>query len=757
MKAAGGLEDPDVRRFKLNAYTGGKVTLPGFDLKVVFDLRSMWKNDGQVPLLLDHDFSQPVGHSNNVAIGEKRITGTGYTSVPGAPRDKVLAAEQNRFAWQLSVGGTCDPGDIELIPEGRSVSVNGRTLQGPFYLAKNYHLREISFVSMGADDEGATATLVAALAAKETKMKFADWLKAQNQDIEKLTAVELQTWRTKYDAAMQAQGNPPGGTPNTPPGQGTGGTPAATDTGGAVGGSTGGSSAQPVTGTVAGSANVGTVQTGATGVAVVGGSVGVPQIGPTTNGTNSSFLENQAREIEQFAQLQTLNAQFGNPTIEVNGNRVPLLAHAARNRFTPEQFELMALRGLRPAAPQTGTRQDNDEERVILQAAFVGAFIARAGKKLDHPFFGSETARDTVSLNAAFKWGVNDQRRQRWMEAAGRFRNYSMIDMVREAVKNEGAVDLERHGHYRNNQHWMRAAFSSMAVVDLFTQSMQAVLLATYQEQQTAGLDAFINYVEVPNFLLNERPRVLLGGNDFERLRPTGTAKDITMSTTGEAYKIARYAAMIRINDETLTNERFDVIKEQPIAMGLGASRIEPELFFQLLLTNPNMKDGQPFFKSGFNRRTGSAISDVNLEAAVNQLGLMKENGQNVNLEATHILHAKSKRFTVARLLKDVAATETSKANVLAGIVQQVYDARLDNGFTSPDDRDVSIAGEPGSWFLGDSRWPGVEMASLLGTNRQVQMDSGTMTEGQWGIWFAAKKDAGVAPLRRESFQKNEA
>ena len=734
LSAAGGV-DPDVRKFKLDGYTGGKVSLPGFDLRVVFELRSMWKNDGQLPLLLDHKFSQPVGHSDNIKISDKSIAGIGLTSVPGEWRDTVLRASDNKFRWQLSVGGTCEPEDIELIPEGRNISVNGRSLQGPFYLARRYHLRELSFVSMGADDEGATATLVASLAARGNKMNFAVWLKTQGHDIDKLSANDLAAWRGKYDAAMLTQGDTAGDPPATPPASTT-------------------PSATPPANTPA-PTPIPPVSTITAPPATV-----PPVNAPVAGNPGDDFLTRQAAQIEQFRALETLNAQFGNPTIEVNGNRISMLAHAATNRWSAQQFELAALRALRPAAPQPATN-NGSEDGMIMQAAFIGAFVARAGINLDHKFFGSPVASDTRSMNAAFKMGVNDNRRQRWMEAAGKFRGLSMIEMVEAVCKAEGVVDLSQHGHFRNNPHWMRAAFSSLAVTDLFTQSMQAVLLATYMEQQSPALDAFISHRDVPNFLLNERPRVLLGGNDFERLLPTATARDITMSTTGESYRIARYAAMIRINEETLTNERFDVIQDQPKALGMAAARIEPELFFALLLANPDMADGDPFFKTSFNKRTSSAITAANLEAAVTQMGIIKENGHTVNVEASHILHSKSKRFAVARILSETpnqgsTATDTSE-NVLANIVTPVYDARLDNGFTSPEDRTVSIAGEPTSWFLGDSRWPAVEMGHLQGTNRQVQVDSGRMTEGQWGIWFAAKKDAGVAPLRRESIQKNEA
>lgn len=774
-EAAGGTgADPKVRRFKLKGYTGGKVALPGFNYPVIFELKSMWKNDGQIPLLLDHLFNQPVGHSDNLRITETDVSGMGLTSVPGVWRDKVNEAADNKFVWQLSVGGLGDPQDVEFLPVNRSVRINGRTLHGPAYIVRNYQLREVSFVSMGADNEGAHATLVAAFL-KGFEMNFTAWLKSKGKDIEALSAAELATLRAEFDQFKASGAGGTGGDSGAGAGTGAGTGAGGQQSGGAGAGGTAGGTATGG-GTNTGAGNAGGSGGGGNGPANVGGgSSNGPAtvvIGPTGGGPGAAeteYLQRIAAQNERVNALTQMNAHFatklgGEPMFEFTENgqprRVPMLAHAIRDpHFTPERFELLALRQMRPTPPRGRNDQTGDSERVIMQAAMVGAMVERAGIALDNPFFGSALSR--VHMNAAFQLPVADQARQRWMNAAAQFRNHSLVDMVRDVCDLEGTVDLQRCGHWRNPQ-WMRAAFSSLAVQDLFTQSIQAVLLASYAEQTAAWLQAFVNNRDVPNYMINERPRVLLGGNDFERLLPTATANEITMSSTGEQYAIASYAAMIRVNDETLINERFDVIEDQPKAMGQAAGRLEPELALLVLLSNPNMKDGQPLFITGFNRRTGSAFSDANLELALNQMALMKENGQTINLDATHLFHAKSKRFGIARILSAAqlitgANATTTSENVLANIVQPVFDARLDNGFTNPNNRKLTIAGEPNSWFLSDNRYPGLEMGHLMGTARSVQLDSGRMTEGQWGIWVAGKKSVGCAAIRRESMQKNEA
>ncbi|CAK9094900.1 Uncharacterized protein SCF082_LOCUS44587, partial [Durusdinium trenchii] len=137
--------DAGPRRFTMTAYDGGLLQLPNVPVPVVVDLAGMQQVD-QVKALLHHDPSRPVGHMERIEIGQE-IECAGVLSVP-EHASTIEAAQANGFEWEASIGAQIL--EREAIPRGRSVSVNGRTFQGPLLVARKTLLREVSFTGAGA-------------------------------------------------------------------------------------------------------------------------------------------------------------------------------------------------------------------------------------------------------------------------------------------------------------------------------------------------------------------------------------------------------------------------------------------------------------------------------------------------------------------------------------------------------------------------------------------------------------------------------
>jgi phage major head subunit gpT-like protein len=78
----------------------------------------------------------------------------------------VTALAEKGFAWQASVGA--DVMRHQKVAAGESVTVNGQTFMGPVRIVKASRLREVSFVTLGADD--ATSARIAAEEAEELLM-----------------------------------------------------------------------------------------------------------------------------------------------------------------------------------------------------------------------------------------------------------------------------------------------------------------------------------------------------------------------------------------------------------------------------------------------------------------------------------------------------------------------------------------------------------------------------------------------------------
>jgi hypothetical protein len=156
------------RKFAMNAYNGGPLDLTGWRFPVVIDLAGLDGTDKTRPIFFSHDPARIVGHTTSMQVTPEGstagITVEGLISGAGDAAREVLAAHDNGFPWQASVGARAK--QVEFIPEGKTASANGRTFSGPLNIARRSVLGEISFVPLGADDS--TSARIAATSAEGT-------------------------------------------------------------------------------------------------------------------------------------------------------------------------------------------------------------------------------------------------------------------------------------------------------------------------------------------------------------------------------------------------------------------------------------------------------------------------------------------------------------------------------------------------------------------------------------------------------------
>jgi hypothetical protein len=348
------------------------------------------------------------------------------------------------------------------------------------------------------------------------------------------------------------------------------------------------------------------------------------------------------------------------------------------------------------------------------------------------------------------------------MDYADRYAGHSMVDLFAAAARLDG-VDLGALGRPSSDE-WLRAAFSSTSITDMYTQAVNARVMASYVEQ-TSQLMELAMESDVPNFMLNERKQMELQGGTPRRLPNQGVAKDITLSATGEEVRAYMYADRFQFSEQDLIDERFDSLRSAGDVMGQRSRRLLYDLIAYVLIANPTMTNGRAFFNAtDGNLRTASALTRDNLLAALTAFETQTENGVNVDVQPTRLIVSRANRFKAAELLSPTslitgeAVTRTS-LNVLAGQIGGVLaDARIDNGFPNPlstDDVPATIAGVPASWWIADTRQPSIEMVYVAGLGRAPRMRSGTMGNGQFGFWYDCSMAAGIAPIRRKSIQRN--
>jgi hypothetical protein len=192
------------RKFKMTAYTGAAISLPGFWSPVVVDLAGLVVPRQDQPILRQHDPERIVGHSTAIEVTAQRITIAGVISGVGQAAQEVIALADGGFPWQASIGASVQR--MEYVEAGQTVKVNGRVFQGPLNVARQTTLRETSFVPIGAD--GGTSARVAANHPGGSTVNFEQWLQARGFDVASLTDAVKTSLRAMFDAEIAAANRP---------------------------------------------------------------------------------------------------------------------------------------------------------------------------------------------------------------------------------------------------------------------------------------------------------------------------------------------------------------------------------------------------------------------------------------------------------------------------------------------------------------------------------------------------------------------
>lgn len=207
LKAAAQDDEKKLRRFQLDAYNGGPMQMPWSEVPVVVDLAGLTAEKQTRPILLGHNMSAIIGHSEQIVNDGRSLKISGVVSGTGQAVQEVVALADNGFPWEASIGTTVE--GITEIRAGEKVELNGQKMTGPLTVVSKSSLRETSFVPLGADD-----TTVARLVASQTNQhkesskmdpKFKEWLEANGFDPAAVEANEKQhtTLKAQWEASIK--------------------------------------------------------------------------------------------------------------------------------------------------------------------------------------------------------------------------------------------------------------------------------------------------------------------------------------------------------------------------------------------------------------------------------------------------------------------------------------------------------------------------------------------------------------------------
>ena len=166
LQAAEGDSAPAGKKFRIVAYTGAQIRQGWSREPVVIDMAGM-QLPATVPVVLGHDYSlgSILGQGRPFfEAGQLIVEGEILASNPNA--DQVAALAAAGYQFQASVGA--DVRRHQKIDAEGVTQVNGSAHVGPVRIVKASALREVSFVTLGADSQ--TSVAIAAEADEEVSM-----------------------------------------------------------------------------------------------------------------------------------------------------------------------------------------------------------------------------------------------------------------------------------------------------------------------------------------------------------------------------------------------------------------------------------------------------------------------------------------------------------------------------------------------------------------------------------------------------------
>lgn len=346
------------------------------------------------------------------------------------------------------------------------------------------------------------------------------------------------------------------------------------------------------------------------------------------------------------------------------------------------------------------------------------------------------------------------------------FRTMSAVDFMRACIHADtGRWPLTQDHAFE----MLRATPTSGATLTYaFTTSVYASLLAGWETvgDTTSG---WCDEEDVANFMTHDN--ISLSATARPKLLPAGaTAQHATMSDAREQYSCARYALQFVLDEQTVIDDRLNALSGMAGEMGEGCRALRPELVYSEILANPTMADTGAMFNATAVTTTGghanyysgasSALASTSLKVAIAAVMAQREGrtasepGKVIGAIPRYLIVPSDLMWTaqdlvqpgaLIKLFADTADPVYSQRNPFAqmGMIPVVDDRLGSVGVVDPR-TGATRTGTATNWFLTTGGRRGLRVVYRRGTNRQPQMRSFVLQQGQWGMGYDINFDIGV-------------
>ena len=430
-----------------------------------------------------------------------------------------------------------------------------------------------------------------------------------------------------------------------------------------------------------------------------------------------------------------------------------LVRTAIDGDHTVERFQVTALEAIRDArGPSVGgggltivSRSSPDDN--LSARALQDALCLRAGG--ENAILVAPTGSDSR------------QAQERRCEMAAPYRDASLIDMCREALR---AADQPVT---YNNEDMIRAAFSTSNLTFIFSQTMEALLMMKFMEAPATWRSWTRVRTDIANYKTNERTGVTERAN-LKRTPRGKSAPSSAIDEFQETYKLGRFADSWQIDDMDIIDDRFDVFADTPGEMAIAAARLPRDIAYSLLLANAAMSDGNNLFDNTNhgNNTSGAAYSQTVLRAMLQ--AIVKQRGRGVDKAklgvqaAVHLvppahMHDAATFLNSSTISNDSGTGSANPIQILHRNLILEIEPCLELGVTDPRD-DVVHSGSATATYLAANpgAMPTVEIGFLAGTNGNPRLRSERLAAPAFGQIFTVEHSAGGVVLAWEGLHKDD-
>lgn len=685
-------------RFVLHAYSGG-VMNPKLAIRwsgpVVVDLGGMQVRSETLPVHRDHDTSRPVGHTTEINNDGSQLSAVGVFSIVNQDSQELIDSGKAGFPWKASVGLSIN--QYTTTSEGQSTVVNGREFEGPILIVTQSTLEEISFVSVAGDPETATEVLAKLGKVEAQQMPtFEEWVGSLGLDPANVSEQLMIVLKTQYSEVMEEM------------------VPPVAD-------------------------------------ATAEGEMPAEEVKPAMATAASEAIDLRAQlasETQRAAEIRSLCAKFGNPSIQIKGKSVDVAAHAILNGWSEEKTELTirkqkdleASREARPQGPAIHSKSSSQTTMASLQAAM----LIRGGADVESNKWQQRKFRDACKMDW-LRASINSDQKQAILEDAYRFRNSTLLELTAHALRTAGQeVPVDRTD-------LLQAAFSTSSVANLFGATIGARVLEGYNEIRDFT-DGWTTESENPDMESHNRIRMTASQN-LSYLPIGGEADHAYRSLATETIRVERFAKQMEIDEADLLGDNFNKLADTPRDFGLAAGRLRPDLAANILLANANLSaTGRALFNTTDGNKFGSAaLARATLSAAIAAMAKFKDGDASIGLAASHLVVPPDLLDTAIQLTQSqnnvTSNVNEGQINPIAryGIVA-VGEPRLANGVVDPV-AGTSRSGSTSTWYLVSREARTIEFVYLQGAGRAPVVRTSQLVNGRFGINIDVRHYVGAKAL----------